>query len=612
MVMYFFYPIQQCAQQIYHTALPLSPKSSLLRQINQQMVSHDQVPVTGFVDPPSDWGLLLTTINVGSRRPTSITTFAEKIAVACEDIVNIYDAVTFALGQSFHTPQSVTSIQGSGDGSILVSAHSRSVTSWDIQTGGLIDTLNTRSEINDMVISQTAGHIACGLSDGSVAFWNAHTKIEGSFGNSQPVVTVCWLSSAELVVATKSSIYIADIVTGSTSNSFCVPGTVWGMVVLSGDVLMMGTSKLEAGGDQESCYFSSIMCKRELSGQSQWTFRHMGGQAPIYRGHLTSLIHMGDEIACITPPSGVQVFSAVHGPRTKPSLLKKARSVAVSLQRNLVVQTEDSVQIFSIEVLASDTPGKDAQLSNVSPLGEKHVVCLRIDRRLTIIELETLRKLRPGVDALPLANPSTSTRASCGRGLVAEFGASMIIQAWQSLAPLPRWIQSGEENALLGVLSPACARIATLYSLPQWELRVKDATNGNVLAKPPPLDDGFKGAGVAYDLTFDSETEFSLKVDGPGYHVQIPYSITVSKSGQYPCKIIKGNPVPLSEPRKTPSYTLDTNCEWVLDSQSRKVCWIPPENIRRGGGGHCWVGVSLVMLGNDGVVRKLSFKELGC
>jgi hypothetical protein len=42
----------------------------------------------------------------------------QRIIAACEDIVNVYDAVTFVLQQSLHTPETVTKIQGSPDGSI--------------------------------------------------------------------------------------------------------------------------------------------------------------------------------------------------------------------------------------------------------------------------------------------------------------------------------------------------------------------------------------------------------------------------------------------------------------------------------------------------------------
>lgn len=120
------------------------------------------------------------------------------------------------------------------------------------------------------------------------------------------------------------------------------------------------------------------------------------------------------------------------------------------------------------------------------------------------------------------------------------------------------------------------------------------------------------GIGKVYDLTFDSETEFHLKIDGPELHAEIPFNIVAPQSRRSSHKVVKGEAVHLLEPRAMPPYTLDANYEWVLDAKSRKICWIPPGDIRRGDGGHFWVGLSLVMLGDDGVVRKLTFKDPDC
>jgi hypothetical protein len=132
--------------------------------------------------------------------------------------------------------------------------------------------------------------------------------------------------------------------------------------------------------------------------------------------------------------------------------------------------------------------------------------------------------------------------------------------------------------------------------------------DGTVLAKLLLGDDDLE-MGEVYDLTFDSDTRFHLKIDGPGRHVQIPHDIIPSPSGPHSHTITKGEPVPLSEPRPTLPYALDANCEWVVDAESRKICWISPGNVRRGSGGHFWAGLSLVMVGGDGVVRKVSFRE---
>ena len=610
MTMYFFYPIQQCAQHIYHTALPLSPLSTL-RRVNQQGISRDRTHVAGFSGAPLNWGLLLTTISVGPRRPTAIATFAEKIAVACEDVVNIYDAVTFVLEQSLRTPQSVTRIQGSENGSILYSTHARSVRLWDIQTGGLIEILHTQSEINDTVISRENGHIACHLSDGSVTIQNGHTKNQDSFRCVQPVVTTCWLSSTGLAVATKNYIHICNMDARTISGVGDVFDPVWGMVLRSGE-LVVGTSKPGAAGNQESYSFSTITYGRHSTPQIRKGFIGRFN----FGGKLTSPIPVASKIVSITPPNGVQVFNTTNSLWIKPPLLEKAKSLAVSLDGNLVVQTEGSVQIFSLDVLEREASGKERQLSHAYPLGGKHAVCLDTNRHITIIELETLRSIHPTTDTLLpeslSTKPSPPTREPCSRGPVAEFGVPVVVQAWSSQAPLPSWTEGAEEEALLGGSSPTCTRTVTLFDLPQPEIRVKEVTDGTILAKLPLEDYGSVGTGVAYDLTFDSETRFHLKVDGPVNHLQIPFDIVASPSGRYPYTIKQGEPVPLSQPRTRSPYTFDVNHEWVLDAQSRKICWIPPDIMRRGSGGHFWVRASLVMLGSDSVVRKLSFKDPDC
>jgi hypothetical protein len=270
--MHFFHPIQQCAQQIYYTALPLSPTSSQLRKSYLQSITDDQLShVTAFSGAPDTWGLLLRTIDIRSGRLTHIATFAQRIIAVCEDIVNIYNAVTFGLQQSLCTPETVTKIQGSPDGSILFFAHSHSVTMWDVQTGGLAHTFTTQSKITDIAVSITGDYIACSSSDGSISFWDVNTKEEGKcFEAGQLVVTIHWLSPLELVVATQRAVFIHSVRIGKTldthkpldtrkpldTGSFSIPGHVWGMVKrpLGGGVLV-GASRSGKGAGQHSCFF---------------------------------------------------------------------------------------------------------------------------------------------------------------------------------------------------------------------------------------------------------------------------------------------------------------------------------------------------------------------
>ena len=613
--MHFFHPIQQCAQQVYHSALPLSPTSSQLRPYLQNCTDKQLSPVVAFSGAPDTWGLLLRTIDIRPRQLTAITTSLLGIIAACEEIVNIYDAVTFVLQQSLHVPEPVTKIQDSLDGSTLFFAHSTSVTMWDIQTGGLIHTFTTKSKINDFVVSMQGGQIACGLSDGSIVFWDIHSKEEEKrLGNSQPIMAIHWLLPTEVLIATQNSIYVCAIAADICWDSLATPGLIYGMVHLADrHEFLVGTSKPGAGVDQTYIFKSIEYTRGCLHLNAPPELEPPGLESPQ---QLMRPMRVGNKIASITSPNGVQLFDAdSYNWINSPSLLDAATSLAVSLNRNLVAQTKDSIQIFSLDVLETGKARDSVHPSHVYPLGDKRIVCVQPNSYFTILELQTLQELRPGDDtSLPgssVTSQPPSIRASVGRGPVTELGVPAVMQAWKSGTPLPKWTEAADEDELLGGLFPNHIWIVRVYDSPRNELLVKGAEDGVILARAP-LEHGDMGMGKVYDLTFDSETKFHLKAEGPGWHVQTPYDIIASPSGEYSHTIERGEPILLSKPREKPPFTLDENCEWITDAESRRICWISPGNLRRGNGGHFWAGLSLVMLGDDGVVRKLTMREPDC
>jgi len=626
--MHFFHPIQQCAQHVYYTALPLSPTSSFVHESYLHNVIDNQLShVSTFLGAPDNWGLLLRTIDVRPRQLTCITASASRIIGACGDTVNIYDAVTGVLQQFIHAPETVVKIQASLDGSTLFLVHSFSVTMWDVQTGGLINTFTTEFKINSIAVSPT--HIACGLPNGSVIFWDIHTEEEGrGLGDGQSVVAMDWLSPQELAFVTLGTLCIWNIITSETTGRFSVPGCVWGMVYLEDKKeFLVGTSQPNQEIGQEESFF--IRCKQPKLQEQElgllcWRFLNHG-KSPAHSGQLLSPTLVGKEIMCITPASGVQLFNigSYHW-TNNPPLLGTATSVAVTLNRNIVVQNKDSIQIFSVDVLTSGRAHNEVHPSHIYPLGGKHIICLKPTRHITLLELETLQELYPNNTNSPLqlfltslspfirapflTKQSSFTCASLSQGSVVGFDISLVVQAWKSGTPLPEQTEAAEENVQLCGWSPGCIHIVTLHGSTKQELRVKDMKDGTTLAGLLLNNDNL-GMGEVYDIVFSSETTFHLMIDRPGQHIQIPYDIITSPSEHYSHTITKGEPVLLSEPRVMPPYTLDTNCEWVLDSKSRKICWVSPGDVRRGSGGHFWAGPSLIMIGDDGVVRKLTLKN---
>jgi len=535
---------------------------------------------------------------------TCIATSIQWIIAACEDVVNVYDAETFVLRQSLCSPELVAKIRVSPDGCVLFFAHAFSVTVWDVQTGGLVHTFTTQSMIGDMAVSTT--HIACGLPNGSVTFWNVHTREEGKVSrNGQPVVSIYWITPQELAVATWDSLYICNIVAGETIAELSIPGHVWGVVYLEDKrEFLIGT--LRRSSDKEESFFMTVTYS-----QCNQLFMNPG-QSPTHAGKLSSPTLVGNEIACITPASGVQSFNIVsYNWTNNPLPLDAAKSVAVSLNRNLVVQTRDSIQIFSIDVLTSSEACNDVCPSHIYPLGEEHIMCiLKPTRRLTLLKMGTLQELHLDDSTSPLRplvmDQTAPALASFDCRLVMEFGVSAVTQTWQLDT------EAADEDVPLRGWSPEYTRIVTFFKSPQPKLRVRDVKEKVVLADLQLGWNNDLGMGEVYDIVFDSETRFHLKIDGPGLHIQIPYNIIALPSGFCSHTITEGELVPLPEPRVAPPYTLDANCEWVINAESRKVYWISPGNVWRGNGGHFWTGPSLVMVGGDGVVRKLSFQEPNC
>ena len=588
--MHFFHPIQQCAQQLYHTALPLSPTSSLLRKSCLQNVIGNQLShVTTFLGAPDTWGLFLRAIDVRPRELSCIATSVHGIIAACGDIVNVYDAITFVLRQSLYAPEPVMKIQDSPDGSILFFAHSSSATMWDVQTGGLIHTFITTSKIQDMAVSATGDYVACGSSGGSVALWNVHTKEEGkSFNAGQPVVAIYWLSRQVLVIATQDTLYARDITVNKTTDSLPIPGRVWGMVYSEDDdEFLVGVSRQHTGAVLGESFFVAIKYTQlHKPGPQGRKLLSMIRELPVNHRELASPVLVGGEIVCMTPAGRVQLFNTGLLRWTDgPPLLGAALSVAVSLNRNLVVQTKDSIQIFSVDVLTSSNVKKVVGLPHIYPLGENHIIrVLQPDRHLTLLEVETLAEVRSDDNASPFGSVS------------------------QVVSLLSKWKGEGEDMPL-GGLSPKFTRIVTVSGSPRRWLRIVDAVGG----RDTEVDTREKlEAGVEiYGITFSSETRFYLRIDGPGRHAQIPCDIVPWRRGGRH-NITFGDPELLSEPRAIPPYTLDADCEWVLDAKSRKICWISPGDMRRGKSGHFWAGLSLVMVGgDDGVLKRLTFKDPG-
>ena len=171
---------------------------------------------------------------------------------------------------------------------------------------------------------------------------------------------------------------------------------------------IVGTLQPTSGVGQEWSYFVSIRWTETQGLKSKPSLKpgQFHRQSPIYKGQLSNPMLFGEEVACITPEDGVQFFNTnLYNWTNNPPLLRAARSVVVSLGRNLVVQAKDSIKIFSPEVLAGHKSHNDISSSHIYPLGENHIICiLQPTRHITLLELQTMQI--PKVAPHPLSHCS--------------------------------------------------------------------------------------------------------------------------------------------------------------------------------------------------------------
>ncbi|KAF9785214.1 hypothetical protein BJ322DRAFT_817871, partial [Thelephora terrestris] len=217
----FFLLIQQSAPHIYHSALPLSPRSSTFHSMTHQ----EKASITEFYGCPETWGAVIQTIpiiNTGMVHPVYTATFGHWIAVAQFGEVMIYDSITGGLTVSLRPEHSVDAMGGSPDGSILFCGNpDGSVTLWDIQTGGLAHTFSLKYNLSYKKIAVSVGgrFFACGKQ--AIMVFEVAGRGEDAFiWEASQSNGFCWLAVEEqLAVADREGVKIWNIVDGTILQS---------------------------------------------------------------------------------------------------------------------------------------------------------------------------------------------------------------------------------------------------------------------------------------------------------------------------------------------------------------------------------------------------------
>jgi WD40 repeat protein len=617
--LHFFRPIQMSAQHIYHTALPLSPETSFLRQ--QVFGSNSGEDWTTRQAPSSSlsarWGGVLRTIKAESGRFTHVTVAGQRIAAVCEDnTVNVYDAVTGVLRLTLRAPQRVTKVAGSSDGSILFCAHQRfhEITLWDMQTGGLIHTFTTKSEVNDIVISSTGRYLGSSF-DGTFEFWDVEGRCEGSRFSANRIVCACWLEPEDHVaLGFKKTVVVLEITTGKTLHTFPVDTGLHTERV--GIAYSAGQHRLAVLVTSETR--SRIVIIDIRTGlTSVWTL------LPDVVSFAFS--SNGDQVVCASGTGDLRFFNpTIPTPQwyNFPGYLELIYSISLLRSGHLVVNSGDSIQLLATEYAQPPSSSADLGISQIYSLDNGRAISVSPNSRpvASLLDMETMKTLAEYSIGLDGQAPWRIICASVDRSIaILTFQRALKMQVIGSVSP--KWEQPLSNSALSGALSPDGEKFITVAREARgWKLCVRRVSDGEIL--------GFilQRAGAPKDASFTSDTQFYVEYEVRD-HVEgalVLAAASASSGVQFNTKhrhaartiritftLTPGFGILELERSDPPAslYRLDENLEWVVDAKSRRVCWLPPGYISGIEDGYFFVGSSIVMAGEDGILRKLTFRE---
>ena len=167
LILEYFDAIRGSPSHIYHSALPLSPSSSWLRECYKSEIAREVRVVMGL---PDRWDACSRTISL-SDDPSAFAYWGNLIAVGLKTDVVILDGITGTWTSVLHGHKTdITFLTFSLDGTLLLSRDGHGIVKlWDVQTGGAIQTFgNIRTSYSTASVSPDNATIALGGRDGSI------------------------------------------------------------------------------------------------------------------------------------------------------------------------------------------------------------------------------------------------------------------------------------------------------------------------------------------------------------------------------------------------------------------------------------------------------------
>ena len=539
----------------------------------------------------------MRTIVASSKNFTCMATFGHKIAAAWDDgSVGIYGSVTGVPRLSLTLADPVQTIQGSPDGSILFCAHKTpSITTWDMQTGGLIHTFSLQHNPEDIAVSSKGRYLACGLSDESVGVWKVAGKMEGApMWTGSSTTRFCWLEPEEhLAVSTRAMVRIWDIVAGTILRSYTMRYPVHRMVYSRKfNRLAIMASSAPKGA------MTIVDTQTHTSTTSHWTKQNFT---------CFTFSQTREELVCGIETHGLRLFDLPKGRWRRIEYPDTMTSIS-SLQNGTVVAHfgGSGIQLLSLDGYApSETPTFSALTVHAFDQGAIIAILPTTRDQISLLELATMSQLLKipirGHNPSPLRSETVIICVSLKHLMAVgyfEEGGQGFLQSWPLRKELPGWTVTVDGVVEMGRISPSAARLVTFHTTGgSSRICVWNAKNGRLHAQRActPIT-------RLLDIEYSSDKEFTLQytshrtsyaVHSQDRDLLDPLLLELSHDGRD--HYLEGD-----------FLEVDDTHEWVVRG-SERICWIPPGYIGSVQPSYCWAGLSLVMAGQDGILRGLKF-----
>jgi len=628
--------IKQSTMHIYHSALSWTPTSSPTRQLYERELM-TETKLVNAVGPTWDACIRIIPATVGdSVEAIVFSPSGALIAAYGKWCVKVFDVMTGVNRATFDGDKFICSVAFSPDDGFLVSGLGilgGTINVWNVQTGTMFRTFkwSMGRSTYSVAFSSCGTMIASGGSDGTVRIWNT---LSGDCdcvlkGHSGAVKNICWLATWNQVVsASDDTVRIWDVRKRTCSKIFAQYHDPVAALASSRGLLLVASKNGTVNiYDSQSGDIIHVIRSNDIIHSC---FSTDGGKVLIASGssgdiwdittstltRVQSISHNGEQATF--SPDGTRVAS-IYGKFMK--IWKTNAGYNHHESSTHVPDTIDDVYISPDRQLVTLTSKMGVDILDATitrslfmhPVTNVQSIVFSLDSELVAF-LEPPRTVSPGTvygihRPRPLSRDSPNYIRRLGspesRAYVTGRESTVTVHIWNTHTHLHQSIAI-DDDVFRVALSPDGSQLASLssYHMKLWDLK------SNKCLAHLEFDETLRlQAQISFSINatnvFVLETSYGTRSwsISPNYNIDLARGSIKNSDGtsswlfffsyfrgindriedKLPMIFVSTTVKRSNQDTSVPcqSYRRDTDGEWILDQDGRRVLWIPPDERPR-------------------------------